>query len=131
MTNFFTSTTATAAFAASLIGGLVMASGESQASASSAIFKCHANSKDKVIECCQRIVQQRGRPNWMITSEADCSSAASCSTKKVSITSSYFAANIPPKKVVKCGYTLPGNGNGGAKSGGGEKGGDQQTYYKP
>jgi hypothetical protein len=115
------STTLAAAFAATLLGGLVMATGESQASTSADIFKCRAFTKVQVVDCCERIVERKGLPFWMIDAHMNCNTGASCSKKKGSHHTYLAAAVIKPK--LKCSYHAPKQGDGGTYTPSGGKGG--------
>jgi hypothetical protein len=70
----------------------------SQASART-LADCKANSRSKVIECCQAVVKTQ-KPLWMIQTRQSCGSAASCAVKTIPGTSITHLSK--PKKVVIC-----------------------------
>lgn len=69
----------TAICAASLIG--VFAFGTSGASAKS-VTSCQATNKSSVIACCENVVAQNGKPNWMRVSGTNCRQVVKCSNSK-------------------------------------------------
>jgi hypothetical protein len=133
MTKIINSTALAATFAAAALAGLVLATGESQASATSAIFKCQTTNKAKTVSCCESVVERRGLPYWMINANLNCASAAVCSvSKQTSHPVTYYAANFKQPKH-KCGYKIPGNNDGGTNfiPGGGKQPNGPITYNKP
>lgn len=63
------------------------------------VLNCKANSRAKVIECCQEIVKRK-RPVWMQQSQTSCGSAASCGYKTVG--GNTVTHVTKPKKVLVC-----------------------------
>ena len=65
--------------AASIIG--LLAFGTSAASAKS-VTSCHASNSSSVMHCCEQIVAQNGKPNWMRVSGTNCRQVVQCNHSK-------------------------------------------------
>lgn len=95
--------------AASIIG--IIAFGTSAASAKS-VTSCQAGNGSSVVSCCEKIVANKGMPNWMMQGNFSCREVVKCA---------------PVKSASRC-YIQPRsteNTNGGNKSD--DRGGGQAT----
>ena len=76
MTNI-ASRTILSALTVSAIAGIAMMSQAGTASAKS-VTSCEGGSRRSVIECCETLVQRKGKPLWMKQTGRNCSSAVVC-----------------------------------------------------
>ena len=76
MTNI-ASRTILSALTVSAIAGIAMMSQAGTASANS-VTSCEGASRRSVIECCETLVQRKGKPLWMKQTGRNCSSAVVC-----------------------------------------------------
>ena len=84
------------------IAGLVAGSGNASARS---VTDCRADSRAKVISCCQEMAS-RHRPIWMVGTGATCGSAAACSARK-GASLSLTSANSPGKRMRLCSIIPP------------------------
>jgi hypothetical protein len=84
--------------AAIALAGMIATTAGASASARTT-QDCRADSRQKVIDCCQQVSKVR-RPLWMMGNGASCSSSAVCSTK--SVQSNSITHVDRPKKVRVC-----------------------------
>jgi hypothetical protein len=57
---------------------LPVISSDANASATSQLMRCQFNTKQKVVDCCQRVLRDERKPQWMKATGGNCSSAAVC-----------------------------------------------------
>lgn len=62
--------TAAAAFGAAALFSMLSFGGTAEAAKS--VASCHGTSAGQIISCCKHIVEERGRPYWMIQSVGGC-----------------------------------------------------------
>jgi hypothetical protein len=75
MTNFNSTLIATAFVA---LGALSVSSLTAKADITGNLMRCQAYNAEKVIRCCDQVIQTEGRPFWMIENNVSCQSAVSC-----------------------------------------------------
>jgi hypothetical protein len=63
--------------AIAFLGYAVIAS-SAQASVTSKINNCRYDTKQKVVDCCERALRNEDKPAWMVESGRSCSAAAVC-----------------------------------------------------
>lgn len=79
-----------------------------QASTTTKLLSCQANTKQKVVDCCERILRTNTRPYWISSGSGACGAAAVCS-----------GGGKPPKtyaalvvvKPKKCSIYIPDTGS--------------------
>jgi hypothetical protein len=78
-------------------------SSDANASATSQLMRCQFNTKQKVVDCCQRVLRDERKPQWMKEASGNCSSAAVCVPGKKQGRSpiSFVAAKQKPKCFIK------------------------------
>ena len=104
--------TAAAALSAAVLAMPLLA-GSASASTTSKLMSCQFDTKNKVVDCCQRVLRNEKRPMWMPAGNGGCSTVAKCvgGGKGGKVAISYVAA---PGRKPKCGiYIPPTNDNGG------------------
>ena len=69
--------TAAAALSAVVLAMPLLA-GSASASTTSKLLNCQSSSKQKVVDCCQRILSKNDRPQWMTQGSDSCSNAVKC-----------------------------------------------------
>jgi hypothetical protein len=89
---------------AALIAIPLMISG-AQASTTGKLLACQANSKQGVVDCCERILRTNKRPLWMIGGGSSCNSAAVCRGGSSSGGEKLSAAFVAAPK--RCGIYIP------------------------
>jgi hypothetical protein len=88
---------------------LPMMLADAQASTTSKLANCKANSKQKVIACCEKTVEDHKRPYWMSKGQNACTAAVVCS-KSNKLTLTHVTA-----PTLVCYVSIPpagGNGSG-------------------
>jgi hypothetical protein len=102
--------------AVAVIGSLLampLLTSEANASVTSQLMNCQFNSKQKSIDCCQKILRSEKKPIWMVNAGGSCSSVVKCvgggnAPRPLSIT------YVPkPKKCIV--YIPDENGNDGGR----------------
>jgi hypothetical protein len=101
--------------AVAVIGSLLampLLTSEANASVTSQLMSCQFNSKQKSVDCCQKILRTQKKPIWMINAGGSCSSAVKC----VGGGSRDRAALTAVPNVRKCRiYILEENGGDGGR----------------
>lgn len=57
---------------------LPMLVGEAQASTTSKLMNCRFDTRQKVMDCCQRVLRTETRPYWISSGSGACSGAVQC-----------------------------------------------------
>jgi hypothetical protein len=112
MTNFKTTLIATAFVA---FGALSVSSLTAKADITGNLMRCQAYNAEKVIRCCDQVIQTSGRPFWMIENNVSCQSAVACvggGRRPGSRTAALLVLN--PKKL--CGISVRFNDGQGTPS---------------
>jgi hypothetical protein len=84
-----------------LLGYALLAS-SAQASVTSELNKCRYDTKQKVIECCNRVLRDEDKPQWMLESNRNCRSAAVCFGQAKGGGSPVAIAYVAAKPKKKC-----------------------------
>jgi hypothetical protein len=87
-----------------VVGALIMSSGV-QASTTTKLLSCQANSKQKVVDCCDRILRTNQRPYWITSGLGGCGGVVACKAGGKP-TKTYFAA-VTVTKPKKCVVYIP------------------------
>ena len=77
MSKFINNTKFTAAAAFGAAALLSMLAFGSTAEAKS-VLSCQGGTSKKVVDCCEKLVKENGRPYWMIQAGTSCKKAATC-----------------------------------------------------
>jgi hypothetical protein len=102
--------------AVALVGSLLampLLTSTANASVTSQLMNCQFNSKQKSIDCCQKILRTQNKPIWMINAGGSCSSVVKCvggGGAKGPLAVTYVRA---PKRCVV--YIPNDNGNDGGR----------------
>ena len=67
--------TAGAAFGAAVLFSMLSFGSSAEAAS---VFSCKGPTANKVAACCEQIIQENGRPHWMVQSAMSCRSAVVC-----------------------------------------------------
>jgi hypothetical protein len=70
-----------------------------QASTTTKLLSCQADSRQKVVDCCQRILRTNTRPYWISSGTGACGAVVACKAGKSS-KPTFAAVVAPPKKCV-------------------------------
>lgn len=80
--------------------------GSANAGATSDLMRCKFNTKQKVVDCCQRILHDQQKPQWLPGGEGNCAAATKCvgtyKSRQVAA-----IAYVPAKP--RCFITIPNN----------------------
>ena len=77
MSKFINNTkfTATAAFGAAALFSMLAFGGTAEAKS---VLSCQGGTSKKVVDCCEKLVKENGRPVWMVQSGMTCKKIAVC-----------------------------------------------------
>ena len=75
MSTFNTHTFTAAAFGAAALFSMLSFGGTAEAAS---VLSCKGASATKVAACCEQIVEDKGRPLWMMQAKMNCHSAIQC-----------------------------------------------------
>ena len=75
-----------------------------RADTTSELLQCNKlNAKQKIVQCCDHVVQQRHRPIWMIDNNLSCGTVVSCVSKKAPATYRKSDGNfMKAKYIIDC-----------------------------
>jgi hypothetical protein len=90
---------------ASLIAVPMLLSG-AQASTTTRLLSCQANSRQQVIDCCESVLRTEQRPYWMVSGRNGCTAAVACSGRGNYGTKALSAALVKAPK--RCAMYIPG-----------------------
>ena len=104
----------TAAAVSAAVLALPLLASSASASATSKLMSCQFDTKNKVVDCCQRVIRDEKRPMWMPAGNGGCASVAKCvgGGKKPSAVA---IAYVPTRKP-KCGIYIPQIQDGGGSN---------------
>jgi hypothetical protein len=89
---------------ASLIALPMMLSG-AQASTTTRLLSCQANSRQQVIDCCESVLRTEQRPYWMVNGRNGCTAAVACSGRGNYNSKALSAALVKAPK--RCAMYIP------------------------
>jgi hypothetical protein len=67
--------TAAAAFGAAALFSMLAFGSTAEAKS---VLSCQGGTSKKVVDCCEKLVKENGRPHWMIQNGTSCQKAAAC-----------------------------------------------------
>lgn len=111
MTHFLTSKKTLLIAALALVGGIGFTNLHAQASTTGDLLRCKSNSRDRVVLCCNTVIQNVPKPLWLVESNATCNAVVVCNSRK---SKSYdtFVAKAPKQQV--CYVRIPTNDSQGS-----------------
>jgi hypothetical protein len=100
---------------AAIVAIPMMVSG-AQASTTTKLLSCQADSRQKVVDCCQRILRTNTRPYWISSGTGACGAVVACKGGGKPTKPTFAAVVVPKPK--KCVVYIPeidtiGDGKGG------------------
>jgi uncharacterized membrane protein len=88
--------------------------GDAKASTTSKLMNCRYDSRQKVMDCCQRVLRTESKPYWISSGAGSCSSVVKCvgGGKKTTYGVTASVANKPKR----CFVAIPNENSGGRNS---------------